>query len=67
MYVTKPLLFSICPDAGIGEVFHVEHITCFEMQLIRAVAAPRMVGHKASLFIGDKKSCDICPSGSLPL
>ena len=30
-----------------------------EMQLIRAVVAPGMVGHTASLLVPAKKSCDV--------
>jgi len=30
-----------------------------EMQVVRAVKAPGMVGHIASLAVGAKKSCDI--------
>ena len=32
-----------------------------EMQFIRAVVAPGMVGHQASLLMAAKKSCDIRP------
>jgi hypothetical protein len=35
-----------------------------EMQLIRAVVAPRMVGHTASLVVPAKKSCDGRPHRS---
>src|SRR5450631_3041741 len=36
----------------------------YEMQLVRAVIPPRMVGHKASLLVPAIKSCDIRPRRS---
>ncbi len=38
-----------------------------EMPLIRAVVAPEMLGHTASLFVAEKKSCDIRPCKFPPL